>query len=51
MAVCGTILDPSIDIELNKDQISHLEHLKNQTLTNELKCALIREYLKTPVIV
>ena len=29
-------------IELNANQITHLEHLKNQTLMDELKHTLIR---------
>ena len=42
----GPIVDPPIDIELNANQTFHLEHLKNQTLTGELKYTLIRECLK-----
>ena len=44
------IADPPIDIELNYDQVISLEHLKNQTQTDELKCTLIRDHLKPPVI-
>ena len=47
----GPIVDPPIDIELNEDQTINLDHLKNQTLTYELKRTFIREHLKIPVII
>ena len=51
MAARRPITDPLIGMELNNEKISHFECLKNQALTNELKCILIRECLKTPEIV
>ena len=48
--VHGPIIDPTIGIKLDKDKMTHLEHLKNQSFTDELKFNLIRECLKTPVI-
>ena len=51
ISVHGPIVDPSIDIELNEDQTINLDHLKNQTLTYELKRTFIREHLKIPVII
>ena len=30
----GPIIDPPIGIELNDDQMIHLKHLKNQSLTD-----------------
>ena len=47
----GPLFDPPIEIELNYNKMIHLEHLKNQTLTDGLKQTLIRDYLKTSVIV
>ena len=47
----GPIVDPPISIELNDDEMSHLENLKNEELNDELKHNCVREYLKLPVIV
>ena len=51
MSTHGPIVNPTIDIELTNEQITHLEHLKIQSLANELKHTLIREHLKNPVII
>ena len=40
------MVNPTINLELSNEQISHVKHLKNQSLTNELKRTFIREYLK-----
>ena len=45
-----SIFDIPIDIELNSNQMPHLENVMNQESNDELNQSLIRECLKVPVI-
>ena len=44
IAAHGLIVIPYIDIKLNYDQMTHLKHLNNETLNDELKCTFIRDF-------